>query len=138
MSEQISTIRRMRLAALTAMHAVRGVALGGLARLARETRTVRPSARVRPARRVRQVSSPRWGLAALRRRLVRRVWPPRAPEARRGGAGGGPARGAGWRSTQSLRAMPRQIVPASEAVDLTPAERAAFAGLMRQFSDGRR
>ncbi|MEU1455809.1 hypothetical protein [Streptomyces avermitilis] len=38
-----------------------------------------------------------------------------------------------------LRALPRQrqAGPALESVNLTPAERDAFAGLVRQFSDGR-
>jgi hypothetical protein len=48
------------------------------------------------------------------------------------------AQGADWSVAQALRAMPRQIVPPTEAVDLTPAERAAFAGLVRQFSEDRR
>lgn len=43
-----------------------------------------------------------------------------------------------WRPAQTLRAMPRQVVPTTDAVDLTPAERAAFAGLIRQFSEGHR
>ncbi|MCT9111673.1 hypothetical protein N4G69_39865 [Streptomyces mirabilis] len=38
-----------------------------------------------------------------------------------------------------LRAIPRQrrSGPAAETVELTPEERAAFAGLVRQFSDSR-
>ncbi|WP_128375217.1 hypothetical protein [Streptomyces cavernae] len=36
-----------------------------------------------------------------------------------------------------LRALPRQAGPPPEAVQLTAAERAAFAGLVRQFSEGR-
>ncbi|MCX5090860.1 hypothetical protein OOK36_18540 [Streptomyces sp. NBC_00365] len=40
---------------------------------------------------------------------------------------------------QVLRALPRQrrSGPVSESVELTPEERAAFAGLVRQFSDSR-
>ncbi|MER5535471.1 hypothetical protein [Streptomyces mirabilis] len=40
---------------------------------------------------------------------------------------------------QVLRAIPRQrrSGPAAETVELTPEERAAFAGLVRQFSDSR-
>ncbi|QIY71609.1 hypothetical protein HEP84_22980 [Streptomyces sp. RLB1-33] len=40
---------------------------------------------------------------------------------------------------QLLRAMPRQrrSGPAAESVELTPEEHAAFAGLVRQFSDSR-
>jgi len=37
----------------------------------------------------------------------------------------------------SLRAVPRQAGPPPEAVQLTPAERAAFARLVRRFSEGR-
>lgn len=38
-----------------------------------------------------------------------------------------------------LRTLPRQprTGPALESVELTPAERDAFAGLMRQFEEGR-
>ncbi|MER7675133.1 hypothetical protein [Streptomyces sp. NPDC096934] len=38
-----------------------------------------------------------------------------------------------------LRAMPgqRRTGPVAESVELTPEERAAFAGLVRQFSDSR-
>ncbi|MET8288175.1 hypothetical protein ACGFWD_34100 [Streptomyces sp. NPDC048448] len=38
-----------------------------------------------------------------------------------------------------LRAMPhqRRSGPVAESVELTPEERAAFAGLVRQFSDSR-
>ncbi|MFD8419844.1 hypothetical protein [Streptomyces sp. NPDC059466] len=38
-----------------------------------------------------------------------------------------------------LRAIPhqRRSGPVAESVELTPAERAAFAGLVRQFSDSR-
>ena len=40
---------------------------------------------------------------------------------------------------QVLRALPRQrrSGPLAESVELTPEERAAFAGLVRQFSDSR-
>ncbi|MEU2743754.1 hypothetical protein ABZ656_53085 [Streptomyces sp. NPDC007095] len=40
---------------------------------------------------------------------------------------------------QLLRAMPHQLRsgPAAESVELTPEEHAAFAGLVRQFSDSR-
>jgi hypothetical protein len=43
------------------------------------------------------------------------------------------------RRRATLRALPHQRVagPHLESVELTPAERAAFAGLVRQFSDGR-
>jgi len=43
-----------------------------------------------------------------------------------------------WRG-HTLQALPnqRQAGPQLESVELTPAERAAFAGLVRQLSDGR-
>jgi hypothetical protein len=43
------------------------------------------------------------------------------------------------RPTQQLGALPGQTDtgPHQETVELTPAERDAFAGLVRQFSDGR-
>ncbi|WP_369235551.1 hypothetical protein AB5J56_26145 [Streptomyces sp. R21] len=46
---------------------------------------------------------------------------------------------AAWRQGDALGALPsqRQAGPVVEAVELTPAERDAFAGLVRQFSDGR-
>ncbi|CAM5667143.1 putative protein OS=Streptomyces alboniger OX=132473 GN=CP975_14750 PE=4 SV=1 [Streptomyces alboniger] len=44
----------------------------------------------------------------------------------------------GWRRTDRLRALPaQQGPPHAEAVQLTADERAAFAGLIRQFGDGR-
>ncbi|MFF1448679.1 hypothetical protein ACFVYF_11075 [Streptomyces sp. NPDC058274] len=45
-----------------------------------------------------------------------------------------------WRHGDTLRAIPpqRQSGPGAESVELTPEERAAFAGLVRQFSDSRR
>lgn len=45
-----------------------------------------------------------------------------------------------WRRSQaSLRALPAQTgPPRAETVELTPDERAAFAGLVRQFGDGHR
>ncbi|MFJ8506859.1 hypothetical protein [Streptomyces avermitilis] len=59
----------------------------------------------------------------------------------RGGYGGRGVRhrGEAHRRRAVLRALPRQrrAGPALESVDLTPAERDAFAGLVRQFSDGR-
>ncbi|MEU9468075.1 hypothetical protein AB0D78_15740 [Streptomyces avermitilis] len=62
----------------------------------------------------------------------------------RGGYGGRGGRGVrhrgeAHRRRDVLRALPRQrrAGPALESVDLTPAERDAFAGLVRQFSDGR-
>ncbi|MFF7448441.1 MULTISPECIES: hypothetical protein [unclassified Streptomyces] len=44
-----------------------------------------------------------------------------------------------WRTSTGLPALPyqRQTGPDLEAVQLTPAERDAFAGLVRQLSDGR-
>ncbi|MEU9363264.1 hypothetical protein AB0D71_00725 [Streptomyces avermitilis] len=58
-----------------------------------------------------------------------------------GGRGGRGVRhrGEAHRRRDVLRALPRQrrAGPALESVDLTPAERDAFAGLVRQFSDGR-
>lgn len=43
-----------------------------------------------------------------------------------------------WRRSQALRALPVQTgPPRAESVDLTADERAAFAGLVRQFGDGR-
>ncbi|WP_369170018.1 hypothetical protein AB5J49_20140 [Streptomyces sp. R28] len=44
-----------------------------------------------------------------------------------------------WRSVPVLSALPhqRQTAPELEAVELTPAERDAFAGLVRQLGDGR-
>lgn len=45
-----------------------------------------------------------------------------------------------WRDRGALRAMPHQrgaTPPHLESVELTPAERDAFAGLIRQFSDDR-
>ncbi|MER5255107.1 MULTISPECIES: hypothetical protein [unclassified Streptomyces] len=44
-----------------------------------------------------------------------------------------------WRQSQALRALPAQTgPPRAETVELTPDERAAFAGLVRQFGgDGR-
>jgi hypothetical protein len=43
------------------------------------------------------------------------------------------------RHGDTLRALPRQRQsgPVAESVELTPEERAAFAGLVRQFSDSR-
>lgn len=43
------------------------------------------------------------------------------------------------RTDSALSALPhqRQAAPELEAVELTPAERDAFAGLIRQLSDGR-
>ncbi|MEU1598417.1 hypothetical protein ABZ468_37770 [Streptomyces sp. NPDC005708] len=42
------------------------------------------------------------------------------------------------RHRTALRALPpQQTSPALESVELTPAERDAFAGLMRQFDEGR-
>lgn len=35
-----------------------------------------------------------------------------------------------------LRGLPRQAAPSVESVELTPAERDAFAGLVRQLGDG--
>ncbi|MEU6993172.1 hypothetical protein ABZ953_21255 [Streptomyces sp. NPDC046465] len=44
----------------------------------------------------------------------------------------------GWRQTQALRALPaQQGPPRAETVELTADERDAFAGLVRQFGDGR-
>ncbi|MFD4631191.1 hypothetical protein ACFVYR_18320 [Streptomyces sp. NPDC058284] len=44
----------------------------------------------------------------------------------------------GWSRTQPLRALPtQQGPPRAETVELTADERAAFAGLVRQFGDGR-
>ncbi|MWA11730.1 hypothetical protein [Streptomyces sp. BA2] len=44
-----------------------------------------------------------------------------------------------WRRSQALRALPAQAgPPRTETVELTADERAAFAGLVRQFGDGRR
>ncbi|MEU8977521.1 hypothetical protein ACFVXW_13000 [Streptomyces sp. NPDC058251] len=45
-----------------------------------------------------------------------------------------------WRHGDTLRAIPRQrrSGPVAESVELTPDERAAFAGLVRQFSDSRK
>ncbi|MEU6125114.1 hypothetical protein [Streptomyces sp. NPDC047123] len=43
-----------------------------------------------------------------------------------------------WRQSQGLRALPaQQGPPRSETVELTADERAAFAGLVRQFGEGR-
>ncbi|MDT9697141.1 hypothetical protein [Streptomyces sp. P17] len=44
-----------------------------------------------------------------------------------------------WPTDPALSALPpqRQAVPHLEAVQLTPAEQDAFAGLVRQLSDGR-
>ncbi|MFJ8534262.1 hypothetical protein [Streptomyces sp. NPDC093591] len=44
-----------------------------------------------------------------------------------------------WRTRPALSALPQQRQPAPEleAVELTPAERDAFAGLVRRLSDGR-
>jgi hypothetical protein len=44
------------------------------------------------------------------------------------------------RQGDTLRAIPhqRQSGPVAESVELTPEEHAAFAGLVRQFSDSRR
>ncbi|MER5940392.1 hypothetical protein ABT121_24060 [Streptomyces sp. NPDC001928] len=44
-----------------------------------------------------------------------------------------------WRSDPTLPGLPyqRQTAPEMEAVELTPAERDAFAGLVRQLGDGR-
>ncbi|MET7907112.1 hypothetical protein ABZU45_41380 [Streptomyces avermitilis] len=62
----------------------------------------------------------------------------RAPRAPRGGRGIR-HRTEAHRRRDVLRALPRQrqAGPALESVNLTPAERDAFAGLVRQFSDGR-
>ncbi|MFE5816538.1 hypothetical protein [Streptomyces sp. NPDC056479] len=44
-----------------------------------------------------------------------------------------------WHTDQTLPGLPyqRQTAPPQEAVELTPAERDAFAGLVRQLNDGR-
>lgn len=43
-----------------------------------------------------------------------------------------------WRESQALRALPAQTGPPhAETVELTADERAAFAGLVRQFGHGR-
>ncbi|WP_369213056.1 hypothetical protein [Streptomyces flavofungini] len=43
-----------------------------------------------------------------------------------------------WHQAERLRALPaQQGPPHAEAVQLTADERAAFAGLIRQFGDGR-
>ncbi|WP_030786340.1 hypothetical protein [Streptomyces sp. NRRL S-920] len=43
-----------------------------------------------------------------------------------------------WRAPQALRALPgQQGPPRAEAVELTADERAAFAGLVQQYGDGR-
>ncbi|MGW6055233.1 hypothetical protein [Streptomyces sp. NPDC055189] len=43
-----------------------------------------------------------------------------------------------WRRPGALGALPVQSgPPRAETVELTPDERAAFAGLVRQFGDGR-
>ncbi|WP_128431500.1 hypothetical protein [Streptomyces cyaneus] len=44
-----------------------------------------------------------------------------------------------WRTRPAPSALPhqRQTAPELEAVELTPAERDAFAGLVRQLSNGR-
>lgn len=44
-----------------------------------------------------------------------------------------------WHSAHPLYALPnqREAAPHLESVELTPAERDAFAGLVRQLSDGR-
>ncbi|MFG2501474.1 hypothetical protein ACGFSB_25090 [Streptomyces sp. NPDC048441] len=43
-----------------------------------------------------------------------------------------------WPQAQALRALPAQTgPPRTETVELTADERAAFAGLVRQFGDGR-
>ncbi|MET8248263.1 hypothetical protein ABZV31_29990 [Streptomyces sp. NPDC005202] len=44
-----------------------------------------------------------------------------------------------WHPTPALPALPTQPLsgPRRESVELTPAERDAFAGLVRQLSDGR-
>ncbi|GAA3106463.1 hypothetical protein GCM10010449_31780 [Streptomyces rectiviolaceus] len=43
-----------------------------------------------------------------------------------------------WRESQALRALPAQTgPPRAETAELTADERAAFAGLVRQFGDGR-
>ncbi|WP_227025139.1 hypothetical protein [Streptomyces tsukubensis] len=43
---------------------------------------------------------------------------------------------AAWRSaSQPLRAVPRQASPTSDNIELTAAERAAFAGLVRGLAD---
>jgi hypothetical protein len=44
-----------------------------------------------------------------------------------------------WHSGHPLHALPnqREAGPRLESVELTPAERDAFAGLVRQLSDGR-
>lgn len=44
-----------------------------------------------------------------------------------------------WHSGHPLHALPnqREAGPHLESVELTPAERDAFAGLVRQLSDGR-
>ncbi|MEU7582325.1 hypothetical protein AB0B50_32610 [Streptomyces sp. NPDC041068] len=43
-----------------------------------------------------------------------------------------------WRRSQALRSLPsQQGPPRAETVELTADERAAFAGLVRQFGEGR-
>ena len=44
-----------------------------------------------------------------------------------------------WRTDPTLHALPRQrrTAPHLESVELTPAEKDAFAGLVRQLSNGR-
>ncbi|OIJ67607.1 hypothetical protein [Streptomyces mangrovisoli] len=59
--------------------------------------------------------------------------------ARRYRHGDAPRRPAGLTPGQELPALPqpRQSGPHLEAVELTPAEQDAFAGLVRQLADGR-
>ncbi|GHJ39723.1 hypothetical protein Sm713_53320 [Streptomyces sp. TS71-3] len=113
------------MAALVRTAAPRG--LSWAARVAQTTHRVRPP---RPSGRERQAERPRSGAGPL-------PHPGRRPAAQEGGGPNRPGT-AGWRRVRALHAMPRQVVPPTETVDLTPAERAAFAGLVRQFSEGRR
>jgi hypothetical protein len=141
MSEHFSTIRRKGRVILAVATVAGTAVLGCLARLARPigpARRTGPDHMVRPVWRVRPGLRMRWGRAVRWSRWARWSWLVRAERSRSPRpVPVAPARGGDWRVATTLRAMPRQIVPSTDAVDLTPAERAAFAGLVRQFSEGR-
>ena len=79
----------------------------------------------------------RWGRWTRRGWLAREAQPAGLPR-RAVRSAGAPVPGADRRGTRTPGVMPRQVVPSTDAVDLTAAERAAFAGLVRRFGEGYR
>lgn len=149
MSAHFSTIRLRGRVILGAAAVVGTAVLGCAARIRRSGRLAdpaRPARAFRPAHIVRR-GARMWPVLPERgagtrpwSRWARWEWLVRAERlvGRRRRRSIAPPNATDRRPAQTLRAMPRQVAPSTDAVDLTPAERAAFAGLMRQFSQGHR